>query len=65
MVKITAILTGKKKSSFKNKNRLLIKSKPIFAYPAKAAKKCKKINNFTNFQKFISQPSLSVEVEQL
>ena len=46
MVKITAILTGKKKSSFKNKNRLLIKSKPIFAYPAKAAKKCKKINNY-------------------
>ena len=45
-MKIAAVLTGKKNSSFKNKNRLFINKKPIFAYPAIMAKKLKIINRF-------------------
>ena len=45
-MKIAAILTGKKNSTFKNKNRLLIRGKPVFAYPAVTAKRSKKIQNF-------------------
>lgn len=45
-MEIAALLTGKKNSSFKNKNRLIINGKPIFAYPAIIAKKSKIINRF-------------------
>ncbi len=45
-MKIAALLTGKKNSSLKNKNILKIKNKPIFAFPAIAAKKSKIIDNF-------------------
>jgi CMP-N-acetylneuraminic acid synthetase len=45
-MKITAILTGKKNSSFKNKNIIKILGKRIFMYPAEVAKKSKKINDF-------------------
>ena len=43
---ITAILTGKAKSSFKNKNIKKIKNKFIFLYPCIEAKKVKEINKF-------------------
>ena len=45
-MKIAAILTGKKISSYKNKNKLIIGKKPVFAYPAIMAKKSKEIKKF-------------------
>ena len=45
-MKITALLTGKKNSSFKNKNEIKIHNDFIFNYPAKEAKKVKEINYF-------------------
>ena len=45
-MKIAALLTGKKNSSFKNKNLLLINKKPIFSYPAVMAKNSNLINNY-------------------
>lgn len=45
-MEITAILTGKKSSSFKNKNIIKILGKRTFMYPAEVAKESKKINNF-------------------
>lgn len=45
-MKITALLTGKKNSSFKNKNEIKLHNEYIFNYPAKQAKKVKKIDFF-------------------
>ena len=45
-MKITALLTGKKNSSFKNKNEIKIHNEYIFNYPAKCAKKIKEIDFF-------------------
>ena len=45
-MKIAALLTGKKNSSFKNKNEIKIHNEFIFNYPAKEAKKVKEINFF-------------------
>ena len=45
-MKITALLTGKKNSSFKNKNEIKLHNEYIFNYPAKQAKKIKKIDFF-------------------
>lgn len=46
MIKICAILTGKKNSSLKNKNIVKIFNKRVFMYPAIEAKKVKSINSF-------------------
>ena len=43
---ITALLTGKKNSTFKNKNEIKLHDEFIFNYPAKQAKKVKEINFF-------------------
>ena len=43
---ITALLTGKKNSTFKNKNEIKLHNEFIFNYPAKQAKKVKEINFF-------------------
>lgn len=43
---IACVLTGKKNSTFKNKNSKKILGKEIFLYPALEAKKCKKIKHF-------------------
>ena len=43
---ITALLTGKKISTFKNKNEIKLHDEFIFNYPAKQAKKVKEINFF-------------------
>ena len=43
---ITALLTGKKNSTFKNKNVIKLYNEYIFNYPAKEAKKVKNINFF-------------------
>ncbi len=43
---ITALLTGKKNSTFKNKNEIKLHDEFIFNYPAKQAKKVKEINYF-------------------
>ncbi len=43
---IACVLTGKKNSTFKNKNSKKILGKEIFLYPAIEAKKCKKIDAF-------------------
>ena len=43
---ITALLTGKKNSTFKNKNVIKLHGEYIFNYPAKQAKKVKDINFF-------------------
>lgn len=45
-MKITALLTGKKNSTFKNKNEIRLQNDYIFNYPAKKAKKVKEINFF-------------------
>jgi CMP-N,N'-diacetyllegionaminic acid synthase len=45
-MKIAALLTGKKNSSFKRKNEMKILNDYIFNYSAKEAKKVKKINFF-------------------
>mgnify|MGYP001484861912 FL=1 len=45
-MKIFAILTGKKNSSFKNKNILKILNQRIFMYPAKIAVKTKEIQKY-------------------
>ena len=45
-MKITALLTGKKNSTFKNKNEIILQNDYIFNYPAKQAKKLKEINFF-------------------
>ena len=45
-MKITALLTGKKNSTFKNKNKIKLHNEYIFNYPAKQAKKVKEINIF-------------------
>ena len=45
-MKITALLTGKKNSSFKNKNEIKIHNEYIFNYAAKSAKKVKDIDFF-------------------
>ena len=45
-MKITALLTGKKNSTFKNKNEIKLYNEYIFNYPAKQAKKVKKIDFF-------------------
>lgn len=45
-MKITALLTGKKNSTFKNKNEIMLQNDYIFNYPAKQAKKLKEINFF-------------------
>ena len=45
-MKITALLTGKKNSTFKNKNQIKLYNEYIFNYPAKQAKKVKDINFF-------------------
>ena len=43
---ITALLTGKDKSSFKNKNKLKILNKYIFNYSVLEVIKIKEINNY-------------------
>ncbi len=43
---ITALLTGKKNSTFKKKNEIKLFNEYIFNYPAKAAKKVKEIDYF-------------------
>ena len=45
-MKITALLTGKKNSTFKNKNEIKLHNEYIFNYPAKQAKKVKEIDFF-------------------
>jgi CMP-N,N'-diacetyllegionaminic acid synthase len=45
-MKITALLTGKKNSTFKNKNEIKIHNEYIFNYPAKQARKVKDIDFF-------------------
>ena len=45
-MKITALLTGKKNSSLKNKNEIKLHNEYIFNYPAKQTKKIKKIDFF-------------------
>jgi CMP-N,N'-diacetyllegionaminic acid synthase len=45
-MKITALLTGKKNSTFKNKNEIKIWNEFIFNYPAKQAKKLNEIDFF-------------------
>ena len=45
-MKITALLTGKKNSTFKNKNEIKIYNEFIFNYPAKQAKRLKEIDFF-------------------
>ncbi len=45
-MKITALLTGKKNSTFKNKNEIKLHNEFIFNYPAKQAKKVEEINFF-------------------
>ena len=45
-MKITALLTGKKNSSFKRKNEIRILNDYVFNFAAKEAKKVKKINSF-------------------
>lgn len=45
-MRITALLTGKKNSSFKNKNVIKLYDEYIFNYPAKQAKKLKEIDYF-------------------
>ena len=41
-MKITALLTGKQNSTFKNKNKIKLHGEYIFNYPAKQAKKVSK-----------------------
>ena len=45
-MKITALLTGKKNSTFKNKNQIKLHNDYIFNYPAKQARKVKEIDFF-------------------
>ena len=45
-MKITALLTGKKNSTFKNKNEIKLHNDYIFNYPAKQARKVKEIDFF-------------------
>ena len=45
-MKITALLTGKQNSTFKNKNEIKLHDEYIFNYPAKQAKKVKEIDFF-------------------
>ena len=45
-MRITALLTGKKNSTLKNKNEIKLVGDYIFNYPAKQAKKVKDINFF-------------------
>ena len=47
-MKITALLTGKKNSTFKNKNEIKLHNDYIFNYPAKQARKVKEIDFFTH-----------------
>ena len=45
-MKIAALLTGKKNSSLKNKNTMIINGKPVCFYPAFEATKSKLIDSF-------------------
>ena len=44
-MRITALLTGKKNSTLKNKNEIKLVGDYIFNYPAKQAKKVKDMSN--------------------